>query len=93
MRIHEGTIGAFYVNDYFLRSSPDASQFAHKAFMFESSLMLPLTDYATKRSGVLYGELCLALGRIARFNLATSQNTNRKCGMVYVPSSWITWVR
>jgi hypothetical protein len=25
--------------------------------MFESSLMLPLTDYATKRSGVLHGEL------------------------------------
>jgi len=27
--------------------------------MFESSLMLPLTDYATKRSGVLHGELRL----------------------------------
>ena len=24
--------------------------------MFESSLMLPLTDYAIKRSGVLHGE-------------------------------------
>ena len=37
--------------------SPDAPKFTNKAFMFESSLMLPLTDYATKRSGVLHGEL------------------------------------
>lgn len=35
----------------------DAPKFTNKAFMFESSLMLPLTDYATKRSGVLHGEL------------------------------------
>jgi len=29
--------------------------------MFESSLMLPLTDYAIKRSGVLHGELRFGL--------------------------------
>ena len=39
-----------------IHMSPDAPKFTHKAFMFESSLMLPLTDYATKRSGVLHGE-------------------------------------
>ena len=40
-----------------IHMSPDALKFTHKAFMFESSLMLPLTGYATKRSGVLHGEL------------------------------------
>lgn len=40
-----------------IHTRPDAPKFTNKAFMFESSLMLPLTDYATKRSGVLHGEL------------------------------------
>jgi hypothetical protein len=34
--------------------------------------MLPLTDYATERSGVLHGELSLGLGsfrRITKFDL------------------------
>jgi len=82
--------------DHLFCSSPDTPQFACKAFMFESSLMLPLTDYAAERSGVLHGELGLGLGsfrRITGFDVPRSQSMSRRCGMAYVPSSWTIWVR
>ncbi|KAH9038148.1 homogentisate 1,2-dioxygenase [Lactarius hengduanensis] len=53
------------------------------AFMFESSLMLPLTDYAIKRSGVLHGESrshWFERHRAAA-DMLTFQSMNRRCGM------------
>lgn len=91
MRVHEGTIGVF--RSITSCSSPDTPQFARKAFMFESSLMLPLTDYATERSGVLHGESGLGLGSITKFDVLKSQSMSRRCGMAYVLSSWTIWVR
>jgi homogentisate 1,2-dioxygenase len=53
MRVHEDTIGEYHYVTSFLSS--DLMVLWCLAFMFESSMMFTLTDYAMKRSGKLHG--------------------------------------
>lgn len=51
MRVHENTIGEYHSTTLCFANS----RYHDPAFMFESSMMFTLTDYAMKRSGKLHG--------------------------------------